>query len=32
MVWTPSTAATDLAGNSMTTTAATESGPPDKDF
>ena len=31
MVWTPSTAATDLAGNAMSATAATESGT-DVDF
>jgi len=32
MVWTPSASATDLAGNSMSTTPVTESGPSDKDF
>jgi hypothetical protein len=32
MTWTPSTAATDLAGNPATATAATESGASDVDF
>jgi hypothetical protein len=32
MVWTPSTAATDLAGNPMSATAVTETGTADVDF
>jgi hypothetical protein len=32
MVWTPSTTATDRAGNAALVTAATESGTADKDF
>jgi hypothetical protein len=32
MVWTPSTAATDLAGNAVSSAAATESGALDVDF
>jgi hypothetical protein len=32
MVWTPSTAATDLAGNAMAPTAVTETGTGDVDF
>lgn len=32
MTWTPSTAATDLAGNPCASTAVTESGPADVDF
>jgi Bacterial Ig domain len=32
MVWTPSTAATDLAGNAMSATAVTETGTADVDF
>jgi hypothetical protein len=32
MTWTPSILATDRAGNPMSTTLATESGAPDKDF
>jgi Big-like domain-containing protein len=32
MVWTPSTAVTDLAGNAMSATAATETGTTDVDF
>ena len=32
MVWTPSTTATDLAGNSCTATAATETGAANKEF
>jgi hypothetical protein len=32
MVWTPSTTATDLAGNACAATAATESGAADVDF
>ena len=32
MVWTPSTAATDLAGNAVSATAVTETGTGDADF
>jgi hypothetical protein len=32
MSWTPSSAATDRAGNACSTASATESGPADKDF
>lgn len=32
LVWTPSAAAKDLAGNPCSTTAATETGPDDQDF
>jgi hypothetical protein len=32
MTWTPSTAATDLAGNPCTATAVVESGALDRDF
>jgi hypothetical protein len=32
MTWTPSTAATDLAGNAMSATAVTETGTTDVDF
>jgi hypothetical protein len=32
MTWTPSTSATDVAGNACTPTAVTESGAKDADF
>jgi chitinase len=32
MIWTPSTAAADLAGNAMVATAATQSGAPKRNF
>jgi len=32
MTWTPSTAATDQAGNATVATAVTESGSVDRDF
>jgi len=32
MVWSPSAAATDLAGNAMSTTARTETGAADREF
>jgi hypothetical protein len=32
MVWTPAAGATDEAGNATSTTQATESGTPDKNF
>ena len=32
MVWTPSTAATDLAGNACTATAVTQTGAAKKQF
>jgi hypothetical protein len=32
MTWTPSSAATDVAGNACSTTAVNESSPSGKDF